>query len=137
MKTNSLNGSLHKPAYKLEELLALRGSVSESTVSLEKFGDEAAIKGKVSLSFLSFILGGLVAIKPLWLSTPLSYSEFQLGFIPPAFWSLLILAFISPISVIFSLAESIHYLLAPLGEAEAVTFIQDSNLITHHELKLT
>jgi hypothetical protein len=60
MKTNSLNGSLHKPAYKLEELLALRGSVSESTVSLEKFGDEAAIKGKVALSFLFSVLFTLI-----------------------------------------------------------------------------
>jgi hypothetical protein len=36
----------HRPAYKVEELLALRGSVSESTVSLEKFGGEDVIKGK-------------------------------------------------------------------------------------------
>jgi hypothetical protein len=37
--------SLLRPAYKVEELLALRGSVSESAVSLDKFGDEDAIKG--------------------------------------------------------------------------------------------
>jgi hypothetical protein len=35
-----------RPAYKVEELLALRGSVSESTVSLDRFGDEEAIKGE-------------------------------------------------------------------------------------------
>jgi hypothetical protein len=40
-------GTSSRPAYKLEELLALRGSVSESTVSLEKFGDEEAIKGEL------------------------------------------------------------------------------------------
>jgi hypothetical protein len=34
-----------RPAYKVEELLALRDSVSESAISLEKFGDEDAIKG--------------------------------------------------------------------------------------------
>lgn len=32
-------------AYKVEELLAMRDSVSESAVSLEKFPDEEAIKG--------------------------------------------------------------------------------------------
>lgn len=35
----------NRPAYKVEELLALRGSASESAVSLEKFHDEDAIKG--------------------------------------------------------------------------------------------
>jgi len=34
-----------RPAYKVEELLALRGSASESRVSLEKFPDEDTIKG--------------------------------------------------------------------------------------------
>lgn len=34
------------PAYKVEELLALRDSVSESAVSLDKFVDEDVIKGK-------------------------------------------------------------------------------------------
>ena len=34
------------PAYKVEELLALRDSVSESAVSLDKFADEDVIKGK-------------------------------------------------------------------------------------------
>jgi hypothetical protein len=34
------------PAYKVEELLALRDSVSESAVSLDKFADEVVIKGK-------------------------------------------------------------------------------------------
>jgi hypothetical protein len=38
-----------RPAYKVEELLALRDSVSESAISLEKFGDEEAIKGRFSL----------------------------------------------------------------------------------------
>lgn len=33
------------PTYKVEELLAVRDSVSESAVSLEKFGHEEAIKG--------------------------------------------------------------------------------------------
>lgn len=33
------------PAYKVEELLALRDSVSESAVSLDKFKDEDVIKG--------------------------------------------------------------------------------------------
>jgi hypothetical protein len=37
-----------RPAYKVEELLALRDSVSESAISLEKFGDEEAIKGGFS-----------------------------------------------------------------------------------------
>ena len=37
--------SLLRPAYKVQELLALRDSVSESAVSLDKFGDEDAIKG--------------------------------------------------------------------------------------------
>lgn len=32
-------------AYKVEELLALRDSVSESAVSIEKFADEDVIKG--------------------------------------------------------------------------------------------
>ena len=35
-----------RPAYKVEELLALRDSVSESAISLGKFGDEEAIKGE-------------------------------------------------------------------------------------------
>jgi hypothetical protein len=34
------------PAYKVEELLALRDSVSESAVSLDRFADEVVIKGK-------------------------------------------------------------------------------------------
>jgi hypothetical protein len=34
--------------YKVEELLALRDSVSESAVSLDKFADEEVIKGKQS-----------------------------------------------------------------------------------------
>jgi hypothetical protein len=34
------------PAYRVEELLALRDSVSESAVSLDKFADEDVIKGK-------------------------------------------------------------------------------------------
>lgn len=34
------------PAYRVEELLALRDSVSESTVSLDKFADEDVIKGQ-------------------------------------------------------------------------------------------
>lgn len=33
-------------AYKVEELLALRDSVSESAVSLDKFADEVVVKGK-------------------------------------------------------------------------------------------
>jgi hypothetical protein len=36
-----------KGAYTAEELLALRDSVSESAVSLERFGDEDAIKGEL------------------------------------------------------------------------------------------
>ena len=32
-------------SYKVEELLALRDSVSESAVSIEKFADEDVIKG--------------------------------------------------------------------------------------------
>ncbi|KAJ9648029.1 hypothetical protein H2199_001806 [Coniosporium tulheliwenetii] len=36
-------------AYKVEELLALRDSVSESAVSLEKFGDEDAIKDLLTI----------------------------------------------------------------------------------------
>lgn len=47
-----------RPAYKVEELLALRGSAAESTVSLDKFPDEEAIKGMsishlISLHFIS------------------------------------------------------------------------------------
>ena len=41
----SSNNSATRPAYKVEELLALRGSASESAVSLEKFPDEDVIKG--------------------------------------------------------------------------------------------
>lgn len=37
-----------RPAYKVEELLALRASASESRVSLEKFPNEEVIKGMVS-----------------------------------------------------------------------------------------
>lgn len=33
-------------AYKVEELLALRDSVSESAVSIERFADEDVIKGE-------------------------------------------------------------------------------------------
>jgi hypothetical protein len=33
-------------AYKVEELLALRDSVSESAVSIDKFADEDVIKGQ-------------------------------------------------------------------------------------------
>jgi len=33
-------------SYKIEELLALRDSVSESAVSIEKFADEDVIKGR-------------------------------------------------------------------------------------------
>jgi len=32
--------------YRVEELLALRDSVSESAVSIEKFADEVVIKGE-------------------------------------------------------------------------------------------
>ena|SRR5690242_8505660 len=39
------------PAYKVEELLALRDSVSESAVSLDKFADEDVIKGKRQTCF--------------------------------------------------------------------------------------
>jgi hypothetical protein len=39
-------GGALRPAYRVEELLALRDSVSESAISLEKFGDEEAIKGQ-------------------------------------------------------------------------------------------
>jgi hypothetical protein len=42
--TNSIPG----PAYKVEELLALRGSASEPGFSLEKFPDEEVIKGSCS-----------------------------------------------------------------------------------------
>ena len=34
------------PRYQAEELLAMRDSVSESAVSLDKFGDEQVIKGE-------------------------------------------------------------------------------------------
>jgi hypothetical protein len=44
----SPNNSAMRPAYKVEELLALRGSASESRVSLEKFADEEVIKGSYS-----------------------------------------------------------------------------------------
>lgn len=37
--------------YKVEELLALRDSVSESAVSIDKFADEDVIKGKVDPNF--------------------------------------------------------------------------------------
>jgi hypothetical protein len=33
-------------AYRVEELLALRDAISESVVSLDKFGAEQAIKGQ-------------------------------------------------------------------------------------------
>jgi len=36
-----------RQSYKAQELLALRGSVSETAVALEKFGDDDAIKGKL------------------------------------------------------------------------------------------
>lgn len=42
-----------RPAYKVEELLALRGSAAESTVSLDKFPDEEAIKGMSISHFTS------------------------------------------------------------------------------------
>jgi hypothetical protein len=35
-----------RPAYKVEELLALRASASDSRVSLDKFPDEEVIKGE-------------------------------------------------------------------------------------------
>ena len=38
------------PAYKVEELLALRASASDSAISLDKFRDEDAIKGEWSHS---------------------------------------------------------------------------------------
>jgi hypothetical protein len=41
----SANNPATRPAYKVEELLALRSSASESAVSLEKFPDEDVIKG--------------------------------------------------------------------------------------------
>lgn len=45
------------PAYKVEELLAMRDSVSESAVSIEKFRDEDSIKGSfTSLHFTLFHL---------------------------------------------------------------------------------
>ena len=47
------------PTYRVEELLAVRQSVSESAVSLEKFGDEDAIKGS-SLSQHSLKLQNLL-----------------------------------------------------------------------------
>jgi hypothetical protein len=41
-------------AYKVEELLALRDSVSESAVSIDKFADEDVIKGQwASFTFTS------------------------------------------------------------------------------------
>ena len=44
-----------RPAYKVEELLALRASASESRVSLDKFPDEEVIKGMcISGSFNAF-----------------------------------------------------------------------------------
>jgi hypothetical protein len=36
-------------AYKVEELLALRDSISESAVSIDRFADEDVIKGGYSL----------------------------------------------------------------------------------------
>ena len=42
--------SVMAPAYKVEELLALRDSVSESAVSLDKFADEVVVKGNLSIS---------------------------------------------------------------------------------------
>ncbi|KAF2428662.1 hypothetical protein EJ08DRAFT_651030 [Tothia fuscella] len=39
-----------RPAYKVEELLALRGSAAGSSVSLEKFPDEDVIKGSSRFS---------------------------------------------------------------------------------------
>jgi hypothetical protein len=39
-------------SYKVEELLALRDSVSESAVSSDKFADEDVIKGQSHLSHL-------------------------------------------------------------------------------------
>jgi hypothetical protein len=41
-------------AYKVEELLALRDSVSESAVSIDKFADGDVIKGQYSISTLTF-----------------------------------------------------------------------------------
>lgn len=42
-----LTGARLSPmSYKVEELLALRDSVSESAVSIEKFADEDVIKGR-------------------------------------------------------------------------------------------
>jgi hypothetical protein len=39
-------------AYKVDELLALRDSVSESAVSIEKFPDEDAIRGQLRTCLL-------------------------------------------------------------------------------------
>jgi hypothetical protein len=48
-------GATSRPAYKVEELLALRASASGSTVSLEKFPDEDVIKGRLrSSDFTSY-----------------------------------------------------------------------------------
>jgi hypothetical protein len=41
-------------AYKVEELLALRDSVSESAVSIDRFAHEDVIKGKYSPFTLTF-----------------------------------------------------------------------------------
>jgi hypothetical protein len=46
-----------RPAYKVEELLALRGSASESAVSLDKFPDEDVIKGMSPFLFTSLRIG--------------------------------------------------------------------------------
>jgi hypothetical protein len=46
-----------RPAYKVEELLALRGSASESAVSLDKFPDEDVIKGMFPFLFTSLRIG--------------------------------------------------------------------------------
>jgi hypothetical protein len=40
-------------AYKVEELLALRDSVSESAVSIDRFADEDVIKGQSAALTLS------------------------------------------------------------------------------------
>ena len=62
------------PAYKVEELLALRDSVSESAVSLDKFADELVIKGK---PWSCFHLSSLTVTSPHCPSSTTDRSQFH------------------------------------------------------------
>ena len=70
-------------AYRVDELLALRDSVSESAVSIEKFPDEDVIRGQWTSISSSRLFTFTVPLNRLWIiSFVLAYTT--LGFSPPA-----------------------------------------------------